>query len=506
MKLDPKNIRYLSPEDWRVLQAVEQGSRNHEIVPTQLITTLSNARPGSQSSRSISTLAKNNLISRIQNASYDGYRLTYGGLDYLSLHAHLQSSAIYSIGNQIGVGKESDIFVVASPTGRRLVLKIHRLGRISFRTVKSNRDYLRKGSSGSWMYMSRLAAQKEYSFMSALRNAGFPVPEPVAWNRHTVVMGLVDAFPLRQIAKVPDPPALYGQLMDLILRLARFGLIHGDFNEFNILVEEIGPSGRTLNQEYDEDEAVLPSNPHDQNHPAPTDKPVTLNPIIIDFPQTLSISHPNAEFYFNRDVNCIKIFFQRRFGFTSDEPGPFLADAIENVGQGEGVRRLDLEVEATGFNKKLAKELEKYMKELGVDGDHNGDGGEETDGFVGEDDGGEEDVSGEDVIEQDSFAEGAPEAEKEILPESSEDLAVKSTNTSDLVSSMTILKLSEQNLSALLEIPTATPTIPTKPAVDTISKAGTAVPRTRTVFSHAGTASSRRPPPNPAKVARGWAI
>jgi RIO-like serine/threonine protein kinase len=40
-----------------------------------------------------------------------------------------------------------------------------RLGRISFRAIKTKRDYLGKRSSASWMYMSRLAAQKEFAFM-----------------------------------------------------------------------------------------------------------------------------------------------------------------------------------------------------------------------------------------------------------------------------------------------------------------------------------------------------
>lgn len=44
-------------------------------------------------------------------------------------------------------------------------LFFHRLGRVSFRTIKSKRDYLRKGQSASWMYMSRLAAIKEFAFM-----------------------------------------------------------------------------------------------------------------------------------------------------------------------------------------------------------------------------------------------------------------------------------------------------------------------------------------------------
>ncbi|KAA8627780.1 Serine/threonine-protein kinase RIO2 [Pyrenophora tritici-repentis] len=336
MKLNVKNIRYLLPDDWRVLRATETGSRNHELVPTALISQIASLRSGTGVHRCISNLAKLGLIAKIQNAKYDGYRLTYGGLDYLALHTHQKASTVYSVGNQIGIGKESDIIVCASDTGKQLVLKIHRLGRISFRTVKANRDYLRNRQGGSWMYMSRLAAVKEYEFMKALRAEGFPVPEPLGQNRHTVVMSLIDAFPLRQISKVGDPATLYSELMTLIVRLAQYGLIHGDFNEFNILVEE-----------------------HTEK-----DGSVTLIPTIIDFPQMVSIDHANAEYYFDRDVACIKRYFDRRYGFTSDEPGPFLKDATKNL-----VKRLDVEVQASGFSKKMAKELELYMKEHGVDGD-----------------------------------------------------------------------------------------------------------------------------------------
>ena len=41
------------------------------------------------------------------------------------------------------------------------------------------------------------------------------------------------------------------------------------------------------------------------------------NVTVIDFPQMISTSHINAEYYFNRDVNCVKTFFQRRFGFVA---------------------------------------------------------------------------------------------------------------------------------------------------------------------------------------------
>ncbi|KAK5185756.1 Serine/threonine-protein kinase rio2 [Exophiala sp. CCFEE 6388] len=344
MKLDTKALRYLNPTDWRTLTAVETGSRNHELVPTTLIANLSKSSLGDVQ-RSISLLAKANLIAKVQNAKYDGYRLTYGGLDYLALHALQKNNTVYSVGNQIGVGKESDIFVVSDEKGEQRVLKIHRLGRVSFKKgVRNKRDYARtraqkERGAGSWMYMSRLAAVKEFSFLQALHDVGLSVPTPLGQNRHQLVMSLIDGFPLRQIEKVPDPAGLYAELMDILIQLCSLGLIHGDFNEFNILIKEV---------EEGED--------------------IKLVPVLIDFPQMVSVDHANAEFYFDRDVECVKRFFARRFGFTSTADGPHFKDARKHIGK-DGARRLDVEVEASGFSKKMAKELEAYMQEHGVDGD-----------------------------------------------------------------------------------------------------------------------------------------
>ncbi|KAK3070323.1 Serine/threonine-protein kinase rio2 [Teratosphaeriaceae sp. CCFEE 6253] len=377
MKLDISALRYLTSEDWRVLQAVEQGSKNHELVPTPLIQQIAGLRGGSGVHRCISALAKVDLIARVKNAKYDGYRLTYGGLDYLALNTHRKANAIYSLGNQIGVGKESDIYITASPDGRQLVLKLHRLGRISFRTVKANRDYLRNRNSGSWMYLSRLAAQKEHAFMRVLHREGFPVPEPVAWSRHTVVMEFIDSFPLRMIESIPDPGKLYGELMDMIVALAQRGLIHGDFNEFNILIKEKSVGGK-----------------------------IRLEPILIDFPQTISTNHANAQMYFDRDVACVKRYFERRFKYTSAEAGPFFAEATRGI---DPERRLDVEVEASGFSKKMAKELQQYVEVVGRD-QTEGDGLE-----AGVDSEAEDDSDGEDEeVQGDRDERGEEDAQQEL--------------------------------------------------------------------------------------------
>ncbi len=219
------------------------GSKNHEVVPSTLAAQICGLHH-SGINKLLGSLAKRNLIARVQNTKYDGYRLTYGGYDYLALRAFSKRDSIAAVGRRIGVGKESDIMIVSSPDQEQRVLKIHRLGRISFRAIKEKRDYMGKRKSASWMYMSRLAAAKEYAFMKILYEHGFPVPQPIDQARHCIVMSFIDAFPLRQIAVLPPDQIapLYSALMKLIVRLARAGLIHGDFNEFNLLIREVSNS------------------------------------------------------------------------------------------------------------------------------------------------------------------------------------------------------------------------------------------------------------------------
>ncbi|KXN89961.1 Serine/threonine-protein kinase rio2 [Leucoagaricus sp. SymC.cos] len=365
MKLDATDLRYVSPDEFRVLTAVEMGSKNHEVVPTPLIAQISGLRSGGVN-KLISSLAKRNLVSKVQNSKYDGYRLTYGGYDYLAMRALSKRDSIYSVGNQIGVGKESDIYVVADANSNEMVLKLHRLGRISFRAIKEKRDYLGKRKSASWMYMSRLAAQKEWAFMKVLHDHDFPVPRPIDQARHCILMEYIDAYPLRQVAELPSPGRLYSQLMDLIVRFAHAGLIHGDFNEFNILVRR--ESGE---------------------------------PVVIDFPQMVSTSHENAEWYFNRDVECIRTFFRRRFQYES-VLYPRFSRTVREGPSGEEFR-LDVMVAASGFGKKEMSTLEKE-----------GDATKEEEKWEEEGEEGEGEEEGEEEEEEDDVKKGKEEGEGEV--------------------------------------------------------------------------------------------
>lgn len=209
----------------------------HEIVPATLVDTIAGLKHGG-AFKCLKTLLRHKLVHH-DGQKYDGYRLTNLGYDFLAIKTLVNRGTIASVGRQIGVGKESDVFEVADDEGKVMALKLHRLGRTSFRAVKSKRDYVKRGNHYSWLYLSRLAALKEYAFMKALGEAGLPVPEAIDCNRHAVLMSMLDACPLVQVRKLENPGKIYDKLMDLLERLAGLGLVHCDFNEFNILVRRI---------------------------------------------------------------------------------------------------------------------------------------------------------------------------------------------------------------------------------------------------------------------------
>jgi RIO kinase 2 len=86
--------------------------------------------------------------------------------------------------------------------------------------------------------MSRLAAMKEFAFMKALHEEGFPTPIPIECNRHVVLMSAVPGFPMSQVkaGQMENPMIQLGRSLDILVRLAKHGLIHCDLNEFNLMV------------------------------------------------------------------------------------------------------------------------------------------------------------------------------------------------------------------------------------------------------------------------------
>ncbi|KAL3929716.1 MAG: hypothetical protein SGARI_004673, partial [Bacillariaceae sp.] len=256
----------MSSTDFRVLEATEQGMKRHALVPSALIASIANLRHGG-TGKVLSGLLRDKLLSHDQSCGYDGYRVTQAGYDILALYNLKSRKIIAAIGDRIGTGKESDIYLGVRPDGHQVVLKLHRLGRTSFRNVKKTRDYFvyhQKGrnvgapvqnQANSWLFLSRKSALKEFAFMKALYQVEYPTPEPIAHNRHIVVMSLIRGVPLYQVSSrhlsSEQAASIFRQASDLALRLAKHGLVHCDLNEFNLIVDLSGIQHSTLSTEHD---------------------------------------------------------------------------------------------------------------------------------------------------------------------------------------------------------------------------------------------------------------
>lgn len=318
VKLDVSLLRFLEHEDFRVLTALEMTMRNHDVAPTVLVERIAQLPHGGVRKR-LQALLKHKLLHH-ENTMYDGYAMKYGAYDFLALHTLSKRGTVTGVAHRIGCGKESDIILVHDENEQECVLKLQRLGRCSFRSVTRNRDYKGGGKmrhGESWFYLSRLASQKEFNFMKVLYDEGFPVPKPIDQNRHALVMELVPGTVLNNVVGLANPEKVYRRALDLMIHLAESGLIHGDFNEFNLMVTE--------------EEKV----------------------IMIDFPQMVSINHRNAAELFDRDVVNLANFFTRRFKLQV-QYFPTLEKDVTRKGN------LDHQVFASGcFSKKDQERFEK---------------------------------------------------------------------------------------------------------------------------------------------------
>ena len=400
MRFDLTALKYLNKDDFRVLTAIEMGMRNHEIVPVDLIQSISKIRNTSVR-RILANLLKHKLIKHTK-IQYDGYSLNFLGYDFLAIHSLIKQGILVQIGTKIGVGKESDVYLcyvqkvnseisdeqynqikeniltensrkeqnkqkqldeknnikneikeeedkkvqgeeeeeesseeeevsyfqndlpktIQTVVGELTIacIKFARLGRTSFRAVKSKRDYVKSQTHYNWLYLSRLSSQNEYKNMKGLYSHGFAVPRPYGYNRHAIIMEYVPSYPLNKVEEIKDKNVVYHKMMDFIYKLGENGLIHGDFNEFNILLNINKP-----------DEIV-----------------------VIDFPQMISINHPEAQNYFKRDVQCVKNYFLKKFNLTFDEDLKF-----SDIKQ---INFLDEELKAYGYKKEKGKGKEKKDK------------------------------------------------------------------------------------------------------------------------------------------------
>ncbi len=269
-----RSFHLLESEDFRVLNIIEAAMSKREYVPTEQIQKYAKL-PRDRIEFTLGKLNKLGLIYQAKGA-YVGHTLNYSGYDCLAINTLVKASILESFGQTLGVGKESDVYDALSPDGKQIAVKFHRLGRTSFRQTRRKRGYIREHST--WLFQSHLAAEKEFQAMQLVFKNGVSVPEPLSHNRHVIAMGMIEGGELSKYKQVPKPKGILKEILRNVRQAyLRAHVIHADLSEYNIILKP--------------DRHIL----------------------IIDWPQSVTTDHANANDLLYRDLKNILSFFNRRF-------------------------------------------------------------------------------------------------------------------------------------------------------------------------------------------------
>ncbi|GAB6879451.1 serine/threonine-protein kinase Rio1 [Halorubrum gandharaense] len=242
-----------------------------------------------------------------------------------ALYKLVQDGYIDAFGGPISTGKEANVFEALggeagerpepgeaeaasrAANAREVAVKVYRINSSNFRQM---REYLEgdprfEGIANDKKAVVLAWTKKEYANLMRARKAGVRVPEPLAVQRNVLVMELVGhaedrARRLSEVT-VENPETAYEVVREYMRRLFRAGLIHGDLSEYNMIIHE----GEL---------------------------------VIIDLGQGVTVHHPHAGEYLDRDCENVATFFTRQgIDVTGDELREYVTEPeADPTGEPEG--------------------------------------------------------------------------------------------------------------------------------------------------------------------------
>ncbi|QDA32058.1 tyrosine protein kinase [Thermococcus indicus] len=267
--------------DFRILRGVELNMRHHRWVPLEDIARFTRTDIETASFR-LGKLDDWGLVARRSDIGYIGYQLTIHGYDVLAIRALAKKGVIEAINPaHVGVGKDADVYVGMTPSGEKVAVKFNRIGgRTASRRAGYHGHVFQDKRHTSWLYVSRLIAKKEYEALTLLSPIA-RVPRPVAWNRHVVVMEFIEGTELAELRDTDLTREEAGEILDRVLeeylKIVRFGIVHSDMSEFNIVLTNDGDI------------------------------------LIIDWAQHITTAHPESYEFLKRDLRVVLNAFRRRW-------------------------------------------------------------------------------------------------------------------------------------------------------------------------------------------------
>ncbi len=213
---------------------------------------------------------------------------------FAALYRLVQDGVVAAFGGPVSTGKEANVYLALGgdraasaleTTDPEVAVKVYRITAAEFEDMEA---YLagdpRFEELGDTQQIVLAWTQKEFANLERARRAGVRVPQPLGVERNVLVMEFIgtEHDRGRRLAEVDieNPETAYEVVREYIRRLYAAGLVHGDLSEYNLLVHE----GEL---------------------------------VVIDVGQAVTIHHPNAEAFLERDCENVASFFTRQ-GYAVD--------------------------------------------------------------------------------------------------------------------------------------------------------------------------------------------
>lgn len=147
-----------------------------------------------------------------------------------------------SLDYPISTGKEADVFRATTKNGNYRAIKIYRIETSNFRKMAQyleadQRFHVKK----NLRTVVETWCQKEFRNLRDAHDAGVCVPKPYKFMKNILVMDFIGEkgvpAPLLKNVRPENPKKILSEIYSNIRKLWKAGLVHGDLNEYNILLK-----------------------------------------------------------------------------------------------------------------------------------------------------------------------------------------------------------------------------------------------------------------------------
>lgn len=271
-------VKSLGNLEYKILRIFVSSLKHHEIIKNQEIISYSNLHKD-RIEYALRSLLKLKLISKTEK----GFKLVSSGLDVYALKILVDSKIIFGIGKPLGIGKESDVVEAITEFNQDRAIKFFRIGRISFTDTKRKRSIEKRKDVHNWLLINIEAAKREYDFLMKLKQTKMNISTPYFRAMHSIVMHRINGIRLIDYKHLQNPKEILNKIFDQIKIAYEENIVNGDVSEYNIILDE------------------------------------NNNIWIIDWPQAVTLDHPNSNFLIKRDINNVIRFFKRKYDLQIDE-------------------------------------------------------------------------------------------------------------------------------------------------------------------------------------------